>query len=164
MSRVMVELFHGKHAHTDSLACVDVPAEVARRRPEGLPHSIWQLVWHMNFWMEYEIRRLAGSPIPYPERAALGWPAELAPDDGAWRQEAERFAELLGRLAALAGGSPEELARPVPAGHPSEAQHASSVEAVLWQTLVHNSHHLGQVVLVRRALGAWPPASGSDTW
>jgi hypothetical protein len=35
---------------------------------------------------------------------------------------------------------------------------------VLWQTLVHNSYHLGQVVQVRQALQAWPPKTGSDTW
>jgi hypothetical protein len=29
---------------------------------------------------------------------------------------------------------------------------------------VHNSYHLGQVVLVRSALGEWPPKEGSDTW
>jgi uncharacterized damage-inducible protein DinB len=28
----------------------------------------------------------------------------------------------------------------------------------------HNSHHLGQVVLLRQILGAWPPPSGSYTW
>jgi len=28
----------------------------------------------------------------------------------------------------------------------------------------HNSHHLGQVVLLRLMLGAWPPPSGSYTW
>jgi hypothetical protein len=28
----------------------------------------------------------------------------------------------------------------------------------------HNGHHLGQVVLMRQMLGAWPPPSGSYTW
>jgi uncharacterized damage-inducible protein DinB len=38
------------------------------------------------------------------------------------------------------------------------------VLAVLWQTAVHNSYHIGQVVILRRMLGAWPPLDGSDTW
>ena len=29
---------------------------------------------------------------------------------------------------------------------------------------LHNSYHLGQIVLLRRILGAWPPPSGGDTW
>jgi hypothetical protein len=45
----------------------------------------------------------------------------------------------------------------------SQAGHASQ-EDVVWQTIVHNSHHLGQVVLLRRPIGAWPPARGGDTW
>jgi len=28
----------------------------------------------------------------------------------------------------------------------------------------HNSYHLGQVVLMRQMLGAWPPPSGGLTW
>jgi uncharacterized damage-inducible protein DinB len=28
----------------------------------------------------------------------------------------------------------------------------------------HNAHHLGQIVILRQALGAWPPPEGSFTW
>jgi uncharacterized damage-inducible protein DinB len=35
---------------------------------------------------------------------------------------------------------------------------------VLWQMVAHNSYHIGQVAMLRRAFGAWPPASGGDTW
>jgi uncharacterized damage-inducible protein DinB len=28
----------------------------------------------------------------------------------------------------------------------------------------HNSYHIGQIVLLRRMLGAWPPPTGGDTW
>jgi uncharacterized damage-inducible protein DinB len=41
---------------------------------------------------------------------------------------------------------------------------ASSLAAVLWQTAVHNSYHLGQIVLLRQRLSIWPPETGSDTW
>ena len=40
----------------------------------------------------------------------------------------------------------------------------TSTHAVLWQTLVHNSYHIGQVVILRRALGIWPPRGGGDSW
>jgi len=163
MSRVLVELLYGKNAHTDGRICVDVNAETASRRPERLPHSIWQLVWHMNYWMDYELERIGGSAPPYPEHAALSWPSVEPPNSEAWPREAARFGELVGRLEALARRSPPELARLVPS--PDEkAGDAYPLEAVLWQTLVHNSYHLGQVVMVRQALGAWPPEKGSDTW
>lgn len=28
----------------------------------------------------------------------------------------------------------------------------------------HNSHHLGQVILLRQIMGRWPPPSGAWTW
>jgi uncharacterized damage-inducible protein DinB len=30
--------------------------------------------------------------------------------------------------------------------------------------MVHNSYHVGQIAMLRRMLGAWPPQSGGDTW
>ena len=38
------------------------------------------------------------------------------------------------------------------------------LEAVLWQTVAHNSYHTGQIAMLRRMLGAWPPQGGGDTW
>jgi uncharacterized damage-inducible protein DinB len=160
----MQELLHGKHAHTDSRTCVDIPFEVAATRAEGLPHTIWQLVWHLSYWMDYELLRIAGTPRPYPEHASSSWPEPSPSSREEWQAEVARFGRLLDRLGELAEAPPEELARVVAATEKSEAAHASSLEAVLWQTLVHNSYHLGQVVQVRQALGAWPPKEGSDTW
>lgn len=118
----------------------------------------------MNYWMDYELKRIGGHPDPYPEHAALSWPSPEAPYTDIWRKEVAHFVALLNKLAELAMTSPEALARPIPANHSSEAQHASSLESVLWQTLAHNSYHLGQVVQMRQVLGAWPPHEGSDTW
>ena len=97
------------------------------------------------------------------EDAAESWPAAAAAaSPQAWARERSRFGRLIGRLARLAKGTPGALERRVPVLHSSQTGNASSLESVLWQTLVHNSP--GQVVLVRRALGAWPPEAGSDTW
>jgi uncharacterized damage-inducible protein DinB len=48
--------------------------------------------------------------------------------------------------------------------HPKQETRTSTVLAILWQTLAHNSYHVGQIVLVRSALGAWPPRAGGDSW
>jgi len=29
---------------------------------------------------------------------------------------------------------------------------------------MHNSHHLGQIITMRRLLGLWPPPGGTITW
>ena len=66
--RALTELFRGKGAHVDPVACVeDISAEVAARQVAGVPHSIGQLVFHMNYWMDYELRRIRGERPAYPE-------------------------------------------------------------------------------------------------
>jgi len=167
VSRTQAELVRGRGAHADALACIEgVSCEEAGRKPQGVPYSIYGLVWHMSFWMENELERMAGRTPPYPQHAALGWPPTDAPSDaGDWDAEGARFTRLLADLGRLAEAPPEVRARTVPVT--SEASHASqgsTIEDVVWQTVVHNSHHLGQVVLLRRLLGCWPPPQGGDTW
>jgi len=70
-SRALTELLHGQGAHADPVACIDdLPAELAAQRAEGFPHSIGQLVFHMNYWMDYELRRIRGKRPAYPEHSA----------------------------------------------------------------------------------------------
>jgi uncharacterized damage-inducible protein DinB len=75
-----------------------------------------------------------------------------------------RFTALLGAVAVLANAAPEKLQQEVEAMHPAHEQQSLSVLSVLWQTVVHKSYHLGQIALLRRTLGAWPPPGGGDTW
>ena len=50
--RALIELLYGQGTHANTLTCVqDVQLELAGRRADNFPHSIWQLVNHMNFWM-----------------------------------------------------------------------------------------------------------------
>lgn len=160
------EILRGKRAHADPIACVDdLPAALAGQRVEGYPHSIAQIVGHMNYWMDYEIRRIEGQPTVYPRHAAESWPATPAPDgEAAWQVMVKSFGELLGRLDALADSGPEVLNRQVQGNDPAQEAATSSVHSVLWQTAAHNSYHIGQIALLRRCLGAWPPQRGGDTW
>jgi uncharacterized damage-inducible protein DinB len=162
----LLELLYGKGAHANSLACVeDVSFDLAGRGAENFPHSIWQLLRHMNYWMDYELRRIRGENSAYPAHASESWPIAVAPpNDVEWLQTIADFKELLAKLAALGESSPDVLAREVPAAHPTHTTHSSTLLAVLWQTLVHNSYHLGQIAMLRQYLGAWPPKGGGDTW
>lgn len=160
----LLELIYGHGAHVDSVACVSVPLALAGQRPTGFPHSVWQQVRHMTYWTEYELARLSGKPWPYPEHAAESWPAETAPaSEQDWNAALSGFRACLDGMAALVRAGGETLERPVLPTNP-QSRPAGSVEAVLWQTVVHNSYHIGQVAEVRRALGAWPPETGGDTW
>ena len=153
MDAIYRELLHGRRAHVDPLACLeDVSAEVAARRVEAYPHSIWQIVGHMTYWMEYELERIAGKHPPYPEHAIESWPSHLAPaNEAEWLQARLAFGNLIDRLGALSMSSPAALQSPVATMHVKEEARSYSVEAVLWQIMVHNSYHVGQIALLRKA-------------
>jgi uncharacterized damage-inducible protein DinB len=163
---ILIELLHGKGAHVEPVACVqDLSAEFAGRKDAAHPHSIWQILWHMNYWMDYELKRIRGESPVYPEHAAESWPSNSAPpSEEEWSQTIKRFPALIDDLAALAGSTDDTLSRQVSFTHPSHAQQSSSVLAVLWQIVAHNSYHIGQIAMLRRAFGSWPPQRGGDTW
>jgi DinB superfamily len=176
---ILRELLYGKGAHVDPVACVeDVSADVAARALAGYPHSIWQIVAHMNYWMDYDLGTIAGDIRPYPEKAIESWPENPDPADDnpsnsnsesrikdeQWQALIRRFADLLARLELAAGCDTAELARRVTRLGPGQTSRESIVDAMLWQIAAHNSYHTGQIALLRRVFGAWPPRRGGDTW
>jgi uncharacterized damage-inducible protein DinB len=164
--RALTELLHGKGAHADPLACVeDLSADVAARHVEGFPHSIGQLVFHMNYWMDYELRRVRGEQPAYPEHNAQSFPRAPSPADAQdWDSLRKRCSDLLANFSALAHSSPQEMERQIEAVHQGDQKVAGSLESVLWQMVAHNSYHTGQIAMLRQMLGVWPPRGGGDTW
>lgn len=163
------ELVYGKSAHVDPLACVeDLSVELASRTGADYPHSIWQIVEHMNYWMDYELARIAGEVRHYPERAIESWPVHPAGDGRAateqWQAATRRFADLLARLARLAESDGTTLERSIPSDGLPQSPRETTVHATVWQITAHNSYHTGQIALLRRQAGAWPPERGGDTW
>lgn len=165
-SPALTELLRGNGAHADPVACVeDISPDLAARQVAGFPHSIAQLLFHMNYWMDYDLRRIRGEKPPYPAHNSESFPAMAGPANAdEWKRWQERFSALINDTAALAGSDRAELDRQVEATHPSHQKRAHTVEAVLWQLVAHNSYHVGQIAMIRRALGTWPPRGGGDTW
>ena len=157
---VLRQLLRGQGAHTDPVAVLaDLSAEVVGLRLPQVEHTIWQQVVHMNYWMDYEIRSIEGPEPSYPEHAAASWPERDAPQGGReWETERKRFEELVAHLERLAEADERTLSRIV---HPKKRETALEV---VWQMAAHNSYHIGQVALLRRAFGRWPPPGGGDSW
>jgi uncharacterized damage-inducible protein DinB len=163
--RVLLELLRGRGAHTDSIECVSgLQATVASQTVPPYPHSVWGIVLHMNYWMDYEVQRIRGTPPSYPEAAALSWPmVPVGSVPEAWDEAVATFRRLIETFEEFAK-TPDLAGRVIPPVHASENNVDQTILGVLWQMVAHNSYHLGQVALIRRALGAWPPPGGSDTW
>jgi uncharacterized damage-inducible protein DinB len=160
----LIELFRGRGAHVDPLACIeDISPEFAIRHLAGFPHSVAELVFHMNYWMNYELKRVRGEKPKYPEHNAESFPGtEISAAE--WQRLKRDFGWFLAEFAKLAESSSQELDRQVESGHEGDKKVSGTVESVLWQMVAHNSYHTGQVATLRRALGAWPPRGGGDTW
>jgi uncharacterized damage-inducible protein DinB len=134
--------------------------DAAHRRVSGATHSIAEIVAHMIFWQEWFCDRCAGNQAPLPPNAAAGWPDAPV---GSWPDLEQRFLAGLERAASC--GLPESrLDQPVTPAieFPPLAHYA--IRDALVHIAQHNSHHLGQIILLRQMLGSWPPPSGSWTW
>ena len=151
--RTLRELVYGKGAHVDPVACVeDISAQLAARTVAVYPHSIWQIVEHMNYWMDYDLGKIAGENRPYPDKAIESWP--VRPNPAAESRSVDDLAE----------SDAAELGRKVQHLGPGQSPRESTVHAMLWQIAAHNSYHAGQIALLRRQFGDWPPQRGGDTW
>jgi len=147
----------GTSAHTDAAVVFEgLDWQQAGEKPEKCPHSVWQLLWHMNYWQDFMLAYLKGEAPRNPEQAAETWPEDPRPtSEQDWVQEVERFsAGLLQAEQESAKDFSEE-------GFGKKRRTRADLLMVI---INHNSYHAGQVVFVRRMIGAWPPPSGGDTW
>ncbi len=159
--QALAQLLRGEGAHVDPLACVeDLSEDLALQRIDGFPHSIADLVFHMNYWMNYELKRIRGETPKYPEHNAESFPSTAQN----WEHLKHDFSWFIAEFVKLAGSQRVELDRQIESVHEGDKKVPSTLEAVLWQMVVHNSYHVGQIATVRRALGVWPPKAGGDTW
>jgi hypothetical protein len=139
----------GAHLNFDK-AIAGLPAHLRGARPPGVVHTPWRLLEHLRIaqWDILEFTRDPRHVSPaWPEGY---WPASDAPpDDEAWDQSVAAFRADLRAMLELVADPTTDLFRPLPHG---EGQTALR-EALL--VADHNAYHLGQMVEVRRHLGAW---------
>ena len=143
----------GAHVETKTVfAALDW--KLAGMRPDGAPHTVYQVLNHMLYWQEWVVKWLDGEKPPLPKHAAGSWPGDIAP---ASREEWGRAVTRFGR------GVDQLTRRSRQADLFAKGRSKSPLEMLL-TIASHNSYHAGQVVFLRQELGAWPPPSGGLTW
>ena len=144
-------LLRGGGAHLNfETAIAGLPAGLRGVKPPGLPFSAWRLLEHLRIaqWdiVEFSVNPKHISPA-WPDGY---WPETDAPPiDAAWKKSVQQFRRDLKRMESLVENPRADLDAPIPHG---EGQ------TILREALLvadHNAYHLGQLVLVRRLLGAW---------
>jgi hypothetical protein len=116
--------------------------------PAGSPHSIAQIVSHMQFYQGAQAAGVRGEAWPKPEHLDDTF---AVPAPGAWPALVASFLAGIEELAKLA----EERAEVT-----SPQRDDTSVGYDLAESALHNAYHCGQIVLLRRIQGFWPPAGG----
>lgn len=139
----------GAHLSFDK-AIAGLPAELRGAKPPGVPHTPWRLLEHLRI-AQWDILEFTRNPRhvspPWPDGY---WPDGDAPaDERSWDRSVAAFRADLRAMQDLVADPTTDLFTPLPHG---EGQTALR-EALL--VADHNAYHLGQLVMVRRLLGAW---------
>lgn len=138
--------------------------ELVHRKPEGAPHSIYEELWHVAFWLQVTLDWIGGVETPYPASPSDGFPTVLDMERESWPELCQRFLKGA-RSAAAAARHDEWMSRMVRCpSRPGEPVRVMSVREQLENMGAHNAYHLGRIVLLRQLLGAWPPKAGGFSW
>jgi hypothetical protein len=139
----------GAHLNFDA-AIAALPVKLRGAKPANVPHTPWRLLEHMRIaqWDILEFSRNHKHVSPkFPEGY---WPAaDAPPDEASWDRSVAAFRADLQAMCDLVSNPATDLFARIPQG---EGQ------TILREALLiadHNAYHLGQLIVVRRALGAW---------
>ena len=146
----LAELLRMKGAHVNFEAALSgFPAELRGAKPQGAPHSPWQLLEHMRIAQE-DILDFSRNP-KYQEKKFPGdyWPAtEAPPSEDAWDRSVQQFQKDLKDMQELVADTKHDLLARIPHG---------TNQTLLREALLvadHNAYHLGQLVFLRKTMGA----------
>ncbi len=147
----MLSLLTGGHAHADfETAIRNLPPAVRGKRPKGAEHSPWEVLEHLRIaqWDILEFSRDAKHKSP--DWPGGYWPTKPAPpDEKAWDKSVRAFRKDLKAMGDLVQAKSTDLCAPIAHGNG---------QTILREALLladHNAYHLGELVLLRRLLGAW---------
>jgi uncharacterized damage-inducible protein DinB len=127
-------------------------ATEAAARPVSGAHSIWELVLHLTAWVREVDRRLAKGGWQNP--AEGDWPAVPEATAANWSQAVRALEKAHTDLGATLGGlSPERLGVRVGSERDPAAGTGVTCEEMLQGLLQHDAYHLGQISLLKKAIG-----------
>jgi DinB superfamily len=147
----MLYLLKGEGAHaTFDEVVKDLPAKLRGAKPAGQPHTPWRLLEHMRL-AQWDILDFSRNPkyksVEWPQAY---WPKDDAPPSAAaWDKSVRSFHADLKAMLDLVKDPKTDLYARIPWG---------DGQTLLREALLladHNAYHLGELLMVRRLLGAW---------
>jgi hypothetical protein len=147
----LVKYLRGGEAHAELKAVLDdFPVKARGVVPKGAEHSAWQELEHIRIALHDLLDFSTNSHYVSMKWPDDYWPKEAAPkDDAAWDKSVRAVKKDIADFEKLVGDPESNLYGTIPWG---------DGQTLLREVLVagqHTSYHLGQIVLLRRMLGAW---------
>jgi uncharacterized damage-inducible protein DinB len=144
-----------EQAHTTLEKAVKDLAPVLRgQRPPNYPHSVWELLDHIRI-TQRDLLDFCQDPN-YEEK--LAWPQDYwpptptPPTADAWDKSISDYRRDREALARFTTDTEIDLTTKIPRGT------GQTYLRTILVAVDHASYHVGQIVSVRRLLGAWPAA------
>ncbi len=150
LRRQLAQFLSQSHAHADFDAVVaGLPPSLRGKKPAAAPYTAWQLLEHMRL-AQWDILEFSRDPRHVSPQWPQGyWPKTAAPPSAAaWNRSLRQFRADRQAMQKLVTGKTDLFTR-IPHGQGQTLLR----EALL--VLDHNAYHLGQLVLLRKLLGAW---------
>jgi uncharacterized damage-inducible protein DinB len=147
----LIELLKGGHAHVTLEQALDGLDSASRNtRPANSPHSVWENLEHMRLAQEDILRYTIDASWVSPDFPEGYWPKETGElTEEVWETSVAGFIADLESVVRLVEDRKLDLTAEIPHGEG---------RTYLRQILLvadHNAYHLGQIVQIRKALGAW---------
>ena len=147
----VVRVLDWEDAHVGFDKAVDgIPVDKRGARAPGFDHSPWQLVEHMRLAQEdildFCVKESYEHNLKWPDDY---WPDAAPPSDAAWKECIASFRRSREQMKVLARDV-NDLTATVPTGKGNQTY----LRAILL-VADHTAYHVGQLVVVRRALGIW---------
>lgn len=138
------------HATFDD-AVADLSAEFRGRRPGHYPHSAWELVEHIRLAQADLVAFMLNASYTAPKWPDDYWPSTLSPSTAAaWDESIAAVRHDREELKSIATRPTLDLTATIPWGD------GQTYLRTILVAIDHTAYHVGQLIAVRRMLGAWP--------
>jgi uncharacterized damage-inducible protein DinB len=132
----------------------DLPFEWASIRPTGFPHSLYEELWHLNFWLHFSLALMSGKNPEIPKHSSDSFPTDNDNlGESTWDTLLAQVHEGL-KATLLLAQNETELDR--------EFRPDRTVRDELIVVASHNAYHFGRIVTLRQVLGIWSPDLGEN--
>jgi DinB superfamily len=148
----VVTQLRGGEGHPDfDTAITGLPARLRGGKPPGQPHTPWRLLEHMRRSQATLLQAIRDPAYLSPTIPDPYWPdaQDGPPTTEAWDQSLDGFRNDLQSLATLVADPATDMLRQIPGAY------NQPLLRVLLMIASHNAYHIGQLIMVRRMLGAW---------